>query len=49
MGNFYSFLRLSSQIFAVLKTFWQVFAKHMSCLRPYCVVGFPADAITVVD
>ncbi len=47
MGNCYSFLRLSSRIF-LAKTFWRISAKHMSCWSPYCAVGVPADAITVV-
>jgi hypothetical protein len=33
MVNFYSFLRLSREFFAVLKTFWQISAKHMSFLH----------------
>ncbi len=33
MGNFYSFLRLSHEFFAVLKTFWQISAKLMSFLH----------------
>jgi hypothetical protein len=48
MGNFYSFLCLSHEFFAGLKTFWRISVKHMTCWRPYCVVGVPSDAITVV-
>ncbi len=34
---------------AVLTIFWQVPRKLMSCWRPYCAVGVPADASTVLE
>jgi hypothetical protein len=39
---------LPSAVDVFLKTFWRIFAEHMSCWHTYCAVGVPADPITVV-
>jgi hypothetical protein len=36
------------KFFAILTTFREFLRKLMSCWRPYCAVGIPADASTVV-
>jgi hypothetical protein len=48
MGSFYYFFVFFHEFFTVLNNFWRIFAEHMSCWHPYCAVGYPADAITVV-
>jgi hypothetical protein len=47
MGNFCYFASFS-RIFRRSDDFLANFRKNMSCWHPYCAVGVPADAITVV-
>jgi hypothetical protein len=52
MGNFYTFLRLSSRIFCHVDDFvaktHELLASILCWWRPYCAVGIPADDSTVV-
>jgi hypothetical protein len=56
MGNFNSFLRFSLRIFCHSDDFFkrifaktqELFASILCCCRPYCAVGIPDDANTVV-
>jgi hypothetical protein len=47
-GVFPIFCVFLHEFFTFLNNFWRTFAEHMSCWHPYCAVGFPADAISVV-
>jgi hypothetical protein len=47
-GDFYTFYVVFHEFFAVLTTFWRIFAKKMSFWHSCGAVGVPAEASTVV-